>query len=616
MNIAMTGVSGNMGAEALKEVLTLSGVRRVRVLLTKKKRNEALCGRLTKQYGTRVEVVFGDLADRAACARLVEGADYVINMAAVIPPRSDADPKASERCNYLGTKALTDAVKAMPRQAKFVHTSTMALYGCRDEKHPFARVGDPLVISPFDVYSLHKLWGERYVLEAGLEKFVVLRQTAMLHMKMLKGNMSDGLMFHTNLNSPLEWVSARDSGILIRRIVERDSAGGIDAFWNKVYNIGGGMRGRQTGYDTFRVGFSVMGGSTESFFRPSWLASRNFHGVWLADSDVLENLFGYQHDGVEEIWKEIGKRHRIYRLASCIPPALISGTFFRRLLAHPNSPMRWKKDKDAARVFAFYGKEEPPADWKDVKLMAKGDFGDYDALRDEKRAAAEGKLLSHGFDDRKPPEEWTAADCAEAAKFRGGSFDETSFAGAYAPARLLRKKGYCVTGDFHYVMPYNIIFRHSDGMASRMWRAVMRRAESDAASIASGAGSLPAVGPGARAAAFVCRVEHPAARLIGRGFSATDACVGCGLCARNCPQGNIRMEGGKPVFGKECVICMACAFSCPKDAIRTGVLNGWRVNGGYRFDAPPASDEEVCSYCRKSYLRYYHRSEETVEETE
>ena len=128
--------------------------------------------------------------------------------------------------------------------------------------------------------------------------------------------------------------------------------------------------------------------------------------------------------------------------------------------------------------------------------------------------------------------------------------------------------------------------------------------------------TLPAVGLGARAAAIVCRVEHPAARLIGRGFSATDACVGCGLCARNCPQGNIRMEGGKPVFGKQCVICMACAFSCPKDAVRTGVLNGWRVNGGYRFDAPPASDEEVCSYCRKSYLRYYHRSEETVEDTD
>ena len=48
-------------------------------------------------------------------------------------------------------------------------------------------MGDPLVISPYDFYSLHKLYGERYVLEAGLEHFVVLRQTAMLYPAMFYG---------------------------------------------------------------------------------------------------------------------------------------------------------------------------------------------------------------------------------------------------------------------------------------------------------------------------------------------------------------------------------------------------------------------------------------------
>ena len=185
-------------------------------------------------------------------------------------------------------------------------------------------------------------------------------------------------------------------------------------------------------------------------------------------------------------------------------------------------------------------------------------------------------------------------------------------AAVLTPARILRKKGYTVAGDLHYVMPYNIIFRHTDGMASRMWRAVCARAEADAARIVKGKGELPSVGIFSRAAAAVCRIEHPAARLIGRGFKATDDCIGCGLCARNCPQGNIRMENGKPVFGKACVICMACAFGCPKDAVKTGVLNGWRVNGGYDFDAPPAEDVQVCSYCRQSYLDYYHRAEESA----
>lgn len=450
----MTGVSGNMGAEALRQTLALDNVAWVRVLLTPRKRNAALAKKLKKQYGARIDIVNGDIADAQTCARLVKDADYVVNMAAVIPPRSDADPAASERCNFAGTAALADAVRAMPVQAKFVHVSSIALYGCRNEKHPFCRVGDPLVISPFDLYSLHKLRAERYILESGLERWVVLRQTAMLHPKMLESNMSDGLMFHTCLNSPLEWVSARDSGYLIRRLLERDGAGELGGFWKKVYNIGGGAHGRLTGYDTFRVGFAVMGGSPEKFLRPEWLAARNFHGVWIADGDRLEALFGYQRDSAEGVWKEIADRHRVYRLAQAVPPALVVQTFFRRLLDHANSPMRWKKDGDRARVFAFYGREAEriPAQWKDVKLMAKGDFGDYDALRDEARAAAEGKLLSHGFDDTRPPEEWTLDDCDRAAAFRGGQCLAEVWNGPYAPV-LWR----CHDGHIFPATPYTVM---------------------------------------------------------------------------------------------------------------------------------------------------------------
>ena len=450
MKVAMTGVSGHMGAEALEQSVGLDGVEWVRILLTPKKRNFRLAKRLKRRYGTRLQVVFGDLSDPSACERLVADTDYVINMAAVIPPRSDAAPKESERCNFLGAKALTDAVKAMPRQAKFLHTSTIALYGCRNEKHPFCRVGDPLVISPYDFYSLHKLYGERYVLEAGLEHFVVLRQTAMLYPAMLRCNMSDGLMFHTCLNSPLEWVSARDSGYLIRRILERDSAGEVDFFSNRVYNLGGGQHGRQTGYDTFRDGFAVMGGSTEKFFRPDWLAARNFHGVWMEDGDELEALFGYQRDGVEEVWQEIGRKHRIYRLAALLPPNLIAGTFFRHLLGHPNSPMRWKRDGNTALVYAFFGDLPQPSDWKDVPLMAKGAFGDYDALRAGR--GAEDMRLSHGFDDKKPPQTWTAEDCVQAAKFRGGAFDAASFAGAHLPATWRCHAGHAFTATPYTVM--------------------------------------------------------------------------------------------------------------------------------------------------------------------
>lgn len=174
---------------------------------------------------------------------------------------------------------------------------------------------------------------------------------------------------------------------------------------------------------------------------------------------------------------------------------------------------------------------------------------------------------------------------------------------------LLKKRGYAVSGEYHYVMPYNMIFRHSDGMAARMWRAARLRIPAEAKEMLEGKKSELKKNVFKRAVSFVFRIEHPAMHLIGRGFKVTEACIGCGKCARGCPQKNIVMQGGKPVFGRHCVGCVKCSFGCPADAIKIGLLNGWKVNGAYNFDGEPAADNEVCRYCRRSYLKYFAAAE-------
>ena len=45
------------------------------------------------------------------------------------------------------------------------------------------------------------------------------------------------------------------------------------------------------------------------------------------------------------------------------------------------------------------------------------------------------------------------------------------------------------------------------------------------------------------------------------------SCIGCGLCASNCPMGNLVIQNGKAVNLEKCAMCYRCISSCPKKAI-------------------------------------------------
>lgn len=58
-------------------------------------------------------------------------------------------------------------------------------------------------------------------------------------------------------------------------------------------------------------------------------------------------------------------------------------------------------------------------------------------------------------------------------------------------------------------------------------------------------------------------------------FRHTDACVGCGLCAKICPMKNIAMTQGNdgqraPEWESQCAMCLRCYHACPQHAIAYG----------------------------------------------
>ena len=182
---------------------------------------------------------------------------------------------------------------------------------------------------------------------------------------------------------------------------------------------------------------------------------------------------------------------------------------------------------------------------------------------------------------------------------------------------ILKRRNYVVTNEYRYVMPYNIMFRHTDTMAFRMWDTAQKLIPLDANEIVKGTPHyLKRVFCG-DFVAWVMRCEHWGGRLNGRRYKVDEKCASCQKCVNICPTKNITVVNGKFKFGKNCLMCQRCVQLCPKDAIRMGWFNKWKVNGAYTFAEP--SEAQVQKYNRmltRSYKKYFEENENRLKEND
>lgn len=184
---------------------------------------------------------------------------------------------------------------------------------------------------------------------------------------------------------------------------------------------------------------------------------------------------------------------------------------------------------------------------------------------------------------------------------------------------IMKRKGYVPFSEYHYVMPYNMIFRHTDEMAARMKNTLEQLASVEAREVICGVEHKLSKVPFGRFVAWVVRIEQPAMKVNGRFFKVDGKkCIKCGACAKNCPVGNIKMDGnGKFSFGGDCVMCTRCSFNCPTNAFDIGMLNGWKVNGRYSYKLPEKPEEDKHAwYCKKAYKRYFEEAQKKIAASE
>lgn len=407
--VFISGVTGTMGSAGLRYLIKHLDKLDIVTLVRPTKINK----KLMAKYESDIEIVWGDLVVYEDVKKALKSVDYILHVAAFVSPQADKNPKLAYKINVGSIENILKAIEELKLyDVKLVNIGTVAETGDRLPPIHWGRTGDPLKPSVFDYYATSKIEAERLVIESGLKYWVSLRQTGILHYKLL--SIMEGIMFHQPLNNVLEWISEEDSGRLLCNLVIKDLD---DDFYQKIYNIGGGENCRLNNYDFMTKILGAIGvNNIEKVFEPNWFATRNFHGQYYLDSDKLNDILDFRTESFDDFIVRLKANIKFpINLLKLLPNIVIKNLIMKRISQSESGPLGWLKNNETKKIDAFFGSKAKWLEIKDWKHFFIDDY--YDQIL----------ILDHGYNEEKSIIEININDLRTAAKFRGGKLISKTF---------------------------------------------------------------------------------------------------------------------------------------------------------------------------------------------
>jgi 2,4-dienoyl-CoA reductase-like NADH-dependent reductase (Old Yellow Enzyme family)/nucleoside-diphosphate-sugar epimerase len=405
--VFVTGGSGTMGQETIKQLLSRAPRFKVRALIRPSDKNRMIMKKIINPY---LEVIWGDMKDDKTILRCVTGADAVLHIGAMVSPMADKYPEETLKTNIGSTLSIIRAIRAQPNRddIRFAYVATVAMTGSRLEPVHWGRCGDPMNPSIHDYYALSKVFSEIAVFESGLKHWVSIRQTGQYPAN--EAAAEEPIIFHQPPNNVLEWSTSIESGICMTNVCED----WVDeSFWRKAYNLSSGAGYRLTTWELTNIMLNPMGLRYEDVYDPRTMALFNFHGQWYTDADELDRYLHFRAIDAKSYWGGVAGEIEALMANPMIRAMMPTAEQMRQkneAIGHKEMGFYWMFETNQEDwIKAFFGSREKQ---KAIKSYAEG----YEL----KRPGEDPSYLDHGYDESKPLSALTEDEVRKAAAFRGG----------------------------------------------------------------------------------------------------------------------------------------------------------------------------------------------------
>jgi nucleoside-diphosphate-sugar epimerase len=294
--ILLTGTSGTVGYEVLKQLYQQRHEFDITILATTSKRSL----KKLSAFKEGITLVYGDITNHNDVKKVCVNMDYVIHLAAIIPPLADENPELALKVNTIGTENLVRNLEQLSPNAFFIYSSSISVYGDRLE-NPLIKVGDPLIPSERDEYAKTKIKAEEIICSSRLD-WSIFRLTAIMG-----DHKISKLMFHMPLATALEIATPEDTARAF--VFALENRPGIS---KKIFNLGGGATCRTTYEELLTHMFELFGLGKLNFPNKAF-AEKNFHCGFYEDGDDLENILHFRNDTMERYYEKEKRKIPLWR---------------------------------------------------------------------------------------------------------------------------------------------------------------------------------------------------------------------------------------------------------------------------------------------------------------